>query len=146
MVSYGTSKVDNLSDADKLRIISAYLNHNEPQNVYWTSAATQAGSASKESYKKMLNTSLQKLRATEGDKGADGNETAPKPQPKKGGRKKREATDDGGEQEGNPTKKARKSAKPRAKKAAVTTKKPDTDGEEAETAAVKPEASDDEDA
>lgn len=30
---YDAAKIENLSDADKLRLISAYLNHNEPNNV-----------------------------------------------------------------------------------------------------------------
>lgn len=32
-VKYDMSKVEGLNDADKLRLISAYVNHPEPKNV-----------------------------------------------------------------------------------------------------------------
>ncbi|KKY24279.1 hypothetical protein UCDDS831_g02612 [Diplodia seriata] len=116
---YDASKVENLNDADKLRLISAYLNHNDPNNVNWDVAATDGGSKSKDSYKKMLATALKKLApdtTAEGDDALPAPEPAPAPATKRG-RKRTTPANEVEDDDGNAAEKAKKPRKPRAKKA-----------------------------
>lgn len=127
---YDAAKIENLSDADKLRLISAYLNHNEPNNVDWDTAAVQGGSKSKDSYKKMLQSALKKLAP---DTTADGEDGVPAPAPApapatKRGRKRATPANEGEDGDGNPENKTKKPRKPRGKKGVKT-----EDGEEAES-------------
>ncbi|EKG14755.1 hypothetical protein MPH_08030 [Macrophomina phaseolina MS6] len=115
MPAYDGSKIDGLTDTDKMRLIAAYLSHNEPNNVNWDTAIILAGSASKDSYKKMLASSLKKLvSAAAKDEGT----TAPAPPgaPKKGRKRATPATEDD-DAEFKGVKKAKKVAKLRGKKA-----------------------------
>ncbi|KAL1634191.1 hypothetical protein SLS56_002495 [Neofusicoccum ribis] len=122
---YDTTKISALTDIEKLRLATAYLNHLEPKNVDWETAAAQAGSKSKESYMKMFNATLKKLAAEpgEGGEGAAALTAAPAPKkaapkkaaPKKGRKRATPATEDD-EEEGISTTKAKKASKPRGKK------------------------------
>ncbi|KAL1643509.1 hypothetical protein SLS58_004869 [Diplodia intermedia] len=116
---YDVSKVENLTDADKLRLIAAYLNHRDPNNVDWDVAATEGGSKSKDSYKKMLASALKKLApdtTAESEDGLPAPEPAPAPAAKRG-RKRTTPANEVEDDDGNAEKKAKKPRKPRAKKA-----------------------------
>ncbi|KAK0650059.1 hypothetical protein DIS24_g7154 [Lasiodiplodia hormozganensis] len=102
---YTIQAINSLSEVEKLRLVLAYLHHNEPKNVDWAAAAAQSGSKSKESFKVLFNGTLKKLEKQSSEGGADTNATSPavrapkrkadsnapdndKPTPKKRGRKK----------------------------------------------------------
>ncbi|GME62802.1 Mads box transcription factor mcm1 [Neofusicoccum parvum] len=117
---YDTTKISALTDIEKLRLATAYLNHLEPKNVDWETAAAQAGSKSKESYMKMFNATLKKLAAEPGDGGEGAAASAAAPAPKKAapkkGRKRATSVIEDDEEEGISTTKAKKASKPRGKK------------------------------
>ncbi|KAK3676524.1 hypothetical protein LTR78_003800 [Recurvomyces mirabilis] len=74
-----------LNEQEKNRILAIYLNNDITalnSTVDWKAAAEAFGSASVESFKKMLNNSLKKLQ----DKGGEGG-AAPSPVKSAGGRK-----------------------------------------------------------
>ncbi|OJD32789.1 mads box transcription factor mcm1 [Diplodia corticola] len=131
---YDASKVENLSEADKMRLIVAYLNHSEPNNVNWDLAATEAGSKSKGSYKKLVANALKKLTpdtVVEGDDGLSATlplsitKSVSAPAAKQG-RKRAASVDDGEDDDVKAEKEGTKRRKAPTKKAVKK-----EDGEEA---------------
>ncbi|WPH00897.1 Hypothetical protein R9X50_00373100 [Acrodontium crateriforme] len=101
-----TTAVKVLSDVEKNRLLCCYLNSTDIHAVDWDKAASEFGSASKESFKRMITNSFKKVRdldgasadvlaaATVGGGGGGARKTTPKTTPKATSRKRNISADD----------------------------------------------------
>ncbi|KAI6796658.1 hypothetical protein KC363_g1425 [Hortaea werneckii] len=111
-----------LSETDKDRFLCCYLNISDPNAVNWEKAANDYGSASVQSFKKMIQNAFKKVKDGEAAGGDDGTGSSEIKEGKKKtatpGSRKKKAKAEGAEQdvEESPTKKQKVAAGGRKKK------------------------------
>ncbi|KAI6909647.1 hypothetical protein KC318_g3968 [Hortaea werneckii] len=110
-----------LSETDKDRFLCCYLNITDPNAVNWEKAANDYGSASVQSFKKMIQNAFKKVKDGEAAGGEEGTGNSEVKEGKKktatpGSRKKKVKSEGAEQDEESPTKKQKVAAGGRKKK------------------------------
>ncbi|KAI7159200.1 hypothetical protein KC349_g4324 [Hortaea werneckii] len=125
-----------LSETDKDRFLCCYLNITDPNAVNWEKAANDYGSASVQSFKKMIQNAFKKVKDGEATGGEEGTGNSEVKEGKKktatpGSRKKKIKTEEAEQDEQeSPTKKQKVAAGGRKKKGDKAAAGPSTAAEE----------------